>query len=481
MREHEILLAKIKLYAKDKKKLALVDSEREITYADLDLEINEKIKIIILNSKEKEAVVNYGDNNLDFITNHLAIISCNRVSVPLDKNITEVYFTHVMDEVKPVLIMGDVRERIGQYEKIESLNFTNILKINNNKNTQYPECVNVIMYTSGSSGFPKGVMLGMKNILHTANNIVNYCNYTQDSFQLITLPISHSFGIGQLYSMMLCGGAAYIEKGMARGKRIRNALENYKITGFPTTPLGVELILSIYKQLFLTYKNVIKDMIVNSAPLTRKRALMLRQLLPNTRIFTYYGMTEASRSTMICLNDVADDLIEHVGRPMNGNEINIDSENSEIILSGQNLMIGYVSDFNENNQEYRAKIIKSGDIGIVDNNGYLKITGRIKDQINVGGYKVSPLEVEKILDEIDFITCSAVIGIEDEKKEEIVVAFLETNKTELNEMDVFKSISNRIEYYKIPKQIIFIEKIPRIINGKIDREMLKKIYKRTNK
>jgi long-chain acyl-CoA synthetase len=475
MGEHEIFYEKIKNYAHDQRKIALVDSEREITYASLYLEINEKIKIIKANSNEKEAIVNCGDNGIEFVLNHLAIISCNRISVPLDKSTTKDYLFYVLKEVKPALIIGEEINRKYDFEQIKSSKNKNFIKTKNNN--KYPEDVNVIMYTSGSSGFPKGVMLGMKSILHTANNIINYCNYNKESFQLITIPISHSFGMGQLYSMLLCGGAAYVEKGMARGKRIRLALENYQITGFPTTPTGVELILTMYKELFLTHKNGIKEMIVNSAPLTRQRALMLKALLPNTKIYTYYGMTEASRSTMICLNDVHDDLIEHVGMAMYGNEVRINGENSEIVLSGKNLMIGYVSDFNENNEDYRAKKINSGDIGHINEEGYLKITGRIKDQINVGGYKVSPLEVEKILDEIDFVICSAVIGIENENKEEIVVAFLETKKPKIKEAEIYKNISNKLEIYKIPKKIYFIEKIPRIVNGKIDRLMLKKFYK----
>ena len=477
MRAHELLLEKIKLFAENQQKLAIVDYEREITYASLYAEINQKIKIINLYSNEKEAVINCGDNNLDFIINHLAIIASNRVSIPIEKNSTAEYFFHVLGEVNPALLMGEKIYTDEIFAKNKHSKYENVIKLENVENTKYPHDVNVIMYTSGSSGIPKGVMLGMKNIMHTTNNIIKYCKYDIESFQLITLPISHSFGMGQLYSMLLCGGAAYVEKGMARGKRIRYALEKYKITAFPTTPSGVELILTIYKELFLTHKNKIKDMVINSAPLTRQRAVMIRQLLPNTRIFTYYGMTEASRTTMLCLNDVDDDLIEHVGRPMNGNKIYIDDENSEIVLSGENLMLGYVSEFNKNNKDYIVNEIKSGDVGSINDEGYLKITGRLKDQINIGGFKVSPLEVEKVLDEIEFVKCSAVIGIEDEKKEERVVAFLETKKTDIKEIDIYNKILNKLEYYKVPKEIIIFDKIPRILNEKIDRKMLKNIYR----
>jgi long-chain acyl-CoA synthetase len=482
MGDYTYLLKKIRKYSAYGDKLSLADDEEEMTYFRLNIELNKRIKFINSNTQEREAVINCGSNSVEFILNHLAIISSNRVSVPLDKDTPREIYKHIIEEVKPTLIITEENKNIEKLIKFDKetkiSELSKALRLSCTNTKKYPKSINVIMYTTGTSGTPKGVMLSLSNIKHTAYNVIKFCKYDTKSFQLITLPLSHSFGMGQLYSMILCGGAAYLEKGMARGKKIKYALEKYEINGFPTTPSGVELIISLYRKLFTMGKLNIKDIVVNSAPLSSGKAIEIMNLMPNTKIYTYYGMTEASRSTMICLNDVESDYYEHVGLPMNGNIVKIDNENSEILLAGKNIMIGYICDYNKNKKNYRAKEIRSGDIGTIDGKSYLKITGRIKDQINVGGYKISPLEVEKIINNLAYIRCSAVIGIEDENRQEKIVSFIETYDKNITDINVYKDINSKLEYYKIPKEIIIIDEIPKITNGKIDRLTLKKIYKR---
>jgi long-chain acyl-CoA synthetase len=469
----------IKNYSKEQKnKIALCDYQSELNYEQLEVEISKRKILIEKNFGKRKAILNIGKNTVDFIINHLAIISADCISVPLDSDSKKDYVEFIENEIKPVAKIIEKNNFLTEGHVIEfnKMSENTIIIKSEFISRQYEDDINVIMYTTGTSGNPKGVVLNLNTIKHTANNIVDYCHYNNNSFQLITLPLSHSFGMGQLYSMLICGGSAYLEIGMARGKRIKLAFEKYPINGFPTTPAGLEIIYEIYKDLFYKNRNRIKDMIINSAPLSREKAQKLLDMMPTTRVFTYYGMTEASRASMMCLNDVTTEHYDYVGKPMNGNKIRIDSESNEILLSGLNISNGYLIDYLEKNIYYKKDEIRSGDLGEIDRFGYLRIIGRIKDQINIGGYKVSPTEVEIIIETLPYVKKIAIIGVNDNNNEEKIIAYVIKNEYFVNESIFIGDISRILEYYKNPKEFIYVDELPQLSNGKIDRKLLKEMY-----
>ena len=126
-------------------------------------------------------------------------------------------------------------------------------------------------------------------------------------------------------------------------KRVFNALNKYNITGFPTTPKGVDLILENYSELFKNFKDDLKTIIVNSAPLMPEQTRKLQNLLPTTKIYVYYGLTEASRSSFGCLTEMGEKLYRSVGKPMRSVKISL-SDNNEILISGPTVSVGYWPD-----------------------------------------------------------------------------------------------------------------------------------------
>jgi len=156
--------------------------------------------------------------------------------------------------------------------------------------------------------------------------------------------------------------------------------------------------------------------------------------------------------------------------------IQIDKSNSEIVISGPSVSSGYWPDNDFLKSTSGFSEIKSGDKGRFDENGYLYIIGRIKDQINVGGFKVDPLEVESVIKRYKGIKNVAVFSCLDERGDEKILSFIETDSETitLDKLEIF--CKKNIEYYKIPSQFILIENIPQGINGKIDRNSLKALY-----
>jgi long-chain acyl-CoA synthetase len=335
----------------------------------------------------------------------------------------------------------------------------------------------VILFTSGSTGDPKGVMLSHSNTIQTVRNIINFCSYDKTCTELVTLPLTHSFGLGQVYAMLFSGGSAFLETGMLRMKRVFKAMDDFNITGFPTTPKGVDLIINQYAELFEKKGSNIQTLVVNSAPLMPHQTKKLQKILPKSNIYVYYGLTEASRSSFACLTDLGPDMYTTVGKAMDLVDISIDEDSGEIFISGPTVSVGYWPDsfFKTSAKNYPR--ISTGDIGCFDEDKNLFITGRIKDQINIGGYKVDPFEVEKIVKKYNKIKDLAVVGSSLNNEEQIVYFIVPFNFENFESSDLKEYCRGKIEHYKMPHKIILIEKLPEGVNGKIDRKALKELIK----
>jgi long-chain acyl-CoA synthetase len=452
------------------------------SYGNFWLEIERRGLEIKKYFSEGQILFNIGTNNTNFIINHFAILYSKCIVAPIDENISYDGFVLLKEVCTSSGIITSQEHKIEfiDYQIISRQKGFNLLKsllIEPMPHQYFKNECDVIMFTTGSTGNPKGVMLTQEIIAYTSRNIVECCGYTHNSMQLITLPLSHSFGLGQLYSMILVGGSAYLEKGMARGKRIKSIFENYPITGFPTTPLGVDLILNMYKDIFKQHAPAtLSDMVINSSPLSKNKAIQLMKLLPNISLYVYYGMTEASRATMFKLNDYSPEYYEHVGITLGENCIEIDQDSNEIIISGKNVAIGYYGQLPLEKYGLNGRRIRTGDLGALESNGMLKIIGRIKDQINIGGYKVSPFEIERHLDELDNVMKSVAVGYKLDGHEQVGVFIVKNDQAlDLDIVEIFQYLKRRIEPYKIPNKVIFLESVPLLINGKIDRKLLAKM------
>jgi len=261
-------------------------------------------------------------------------------------------------------------------------------------------------------------------------------------------------------------------------KAIVNALEKYSATGFPTTPAGVDLILNRYFKAFQSKGRFLNKMVVNSAPLLPSQTEKLQQLFPALNIYVYYGLTEASRSCFCNLTAVGSLFYHSVGPPMQGVTIVLDEQNSEISISGETVSKGYWPEEDHCLGESGYPQIFTGDTGYFDEFGRLYISGRIKDQINVGGYKVSPLEVEAVLKEWLPLSQVAIFGHKASDGNEVVVCLIEQSaNSEVSHDRVRQVAKDELDFYKVPSVYVDVELIPTIVNGKIDRTMLPILYR----
>ena len=211
----------------------------------------------------------------------------------------------------------------------------------------------------------------------------------------------------------------------------------------------------------------------------KESILQIINLFPKTNFYTYYGLTEASRSTFLLFNKNKNKL-ESVGKPAPGVEIKILDDNGktlsnnqigEIFIKGEHVIKNYWNN-SKADESIENGWLKTGDLGCFDFDGFLFLKSRKDDLINVGGEKFTPEEVELVIKEIPEILDVAVIGIPNELFGQLPVAFVVTDN-EITSTQIIKHCSKKIERYKIPNKILFLDDIPKTDSGKIKRNVLK--------
>jgi len=219
----------------------------------------------------------------------------------------------------------------------------------------------------------------------------------------------------------------------------------------------------------------------NMSRLEKSLILSIISNLPAIDFHYYYGLTEASRSTFVTLNRHQDKL-DSVGQPSPGVKIKIIEESGNILGPGKigeicvkgNMVIKEYWDKQETQKRIKDGWLHTNDFGYLDEQGYLYISGRKDDIINVSGEKVSPEEVEIVIKRVPGVYDAVVIGLPDKLLGESVSAYVIAERSDFDLQSIIKECRKRLESYKVPQKIALIEKIPKTDNGKVQRTLFKK-------
>ncbi len=476
---------------KGDKKLALVTDGRETSYDDLYKNIYIFAAQIIKKSKGKKLNIGIFTNNpYENILAFFACIYSGTVPVP----ITNLSFlktrNSLLNEYKiKILIIGESK-KIVNFRKIQILKFkktyesTKILKINFlKKNVKAKDTASIIL-TSGTTGIKKGVMLSHNNLIKTSRNINKFMGIKKNILEYLMVPITSSFGFARLRCVLLKKGCLIIDSGFFNPLLMIRRFEKYNINCISGVPSTFAMLLSLPLRIL---KNVRKKVIwaeIGSAPMKKTHKVKLLNIFPNKKIIFHYGLTEASRSTLLHLKEM-NKKNEFIGKPSPGVKISICDETrkiiqkrntiGEIVIKGQNVAKGY---FNYSSNNFEKKRFYTGDLGSIDKNGYVYFHGRKDEIINVGGIKISPIFLENLINKkmplgFDFaIFCSPkkhkILG-------ETVGIFL---KKKINFKNKLYNINKLLLDNGVPKEckirdIIYIRNFPVTSSGKIKRKFLK--------
>lgn len=463
-------------------KVALISGETEVTYSQLWCYCLKAAAMLTTKYglRKGDCVILSAAGNIEFAYVYFGVHMAGGICVPIDPDTNQMRFDYIMKSTTPVCVLGALHN-----VKYETIQFADVIDGNTKAEYAAPDMSQVsdILFTSGTTGAPKGVALSYANLSSAANNINTFIGNTKDDVELLALPVSHSFGLGRMRCSLSMGATVVMLGNFANVKKFFGEMKRCNVTMFAMVPASWGFIKKISGKYVGKFANQLRFIEIGSSfmPIEEKRLLM--ELLPNTRICMHYGSTEASRSAFMEFHTCKDNL-STAGHASPNCEIKIFSpegeplplgKEGEVCVKGDHVTCNY---WNEAPERYASDFydgyFRTGDCATMDTDGNIYLKSRIKEMINVGGKKVAPMEVEDILNTIPGIKESACIGIPDPGGVlgEVVKAFVVADDS-LTDEEIMEQLRPQLEVYKLPVSIERINEIPRTSSGKIQRLSLK--------
>jgi long-chain acyl-CoA synthetase len=493
---------------KHPRRIAIVFGQKKINYHNLE-EITNQLAagILALGIKKQERVALFMDNCPEFVISYFAILKAGAVVVPINYmfKIEEAKFiledsqavclitsrTYAdmaeelrlrVDSLRLVITTAKAKDEIMDFSRVRK---TDITALNNISSE--PNDLAVILYTSGTTGHPKGAMLSHYNLVSNAidSSSAIKVNY-KDSFICI-LPLFHSFAATVCMNLpLLVGAKIVIMKSLRPFKRIIRAIRRNRVTIFT----GIPSIYNILKEIklprlintpLIKLFNPVRICISGAAALPEETFYGFERKF-RVPLLEGYGLTEAS--PVVTLNPLRGKrkagsigialakrielkIIDDKDKLLQSGEI------GELLVKGPNVMQGYFRQKEASREVLKEDWLYTGDMAKFDTDGYVYIVGRKKEMVNVRGLNVYPREIEEILYQNPKIKEAAVIGIEDPHKGEVPKGFVVLKEGEAaSEHEIIQYLRERLAPYKIPKFIEFRNNLPKNNTGKILKRIL---------
>lgn len=462
-------------------KVAVTCNKATVTYKQLCCSILSARDYLANQLNKGDTVILSAGKQIEFVYAYFGAHLAGIKVVPIDPVTNPRRLQHILKETGARLLIG-YESAEAQIASLSLKEFASLWESQFSQ-PEFPkeDTVADILFTTGTTGLPKGVPLSFKNEAAAARNINQYIGTVSDDIELLALPVSHSFGLGRLRCCLSVGATMIILGNFTNVKKLYRTIEEEHITGFTMVPASWRYLNKFSGDKLQEYASQLRYIEMGSAYFSADEKQHLASLLPDTRVCMHYGLTEASRSAFLEFHQDANHL-DSVGKPSPNTEIEIFDEQGNILppyaegelcVKGDHVMLGYLSHIAKD--DFFDGYFRTGDWGYKDAEGYIYLKSRMKDLINVGGKKVSPIEVEAELMQISGIVDCVCMGVPDPDGilGEVVKAFLVKDpQTEITFQEVSVQLQGRLENYKIPVFYQWTESIPKTQNGKIQRFLL---------
>lgn len=458
-------------------KKALIINGVEVTYSSLAANVRKAAGILdLLGLRHGDRIILSAHKDVEYIYLYLGAHILGVSDVIVDAESNEERLRFIENEVRPVYCFGYSSEGFPSFSFCD-LDFDSALEFSENVPGLEQSDIAEILFTTGTTGKPKGVCLSHFNIFSSAANINGYIQNGADDVEILGLPICHSFGMGRIRCNLIAGATLIVLGNFANMRLFLKSIEDYHVTGFGVVPAAWEYIRKMSGTRIARYADQIKYIEIGSAamPLDTKKEIL--GMFPRTRICMHYGLTEASRN---CFQEFHD--IEHlnsIGKPVcekvdvkvfseDGEEVPA-GEAGELCVKGNMVMSRYLDDADSSNA-FWGDYFRTGDCGYISSDGYIYLLGREKELINVGGKKVSPMEVEDAICSLGVGDCVCV-PMKDPNgiMGELVKCYVLKGSTALSFDQIAEALKEKLEFFKRPVEYDWIDCIPTTSSGKKQR------------
>jgi HIP---CoA ligase len=346
-----------------------------------------------------------------------------------------------------------------------------------------PEDVSDILFTSGTTGRSKGAMSSHRSALSVARAWAEHAGLTEGDRYLVVNPFFHSFGLKAGILACLVSGAVMVPLPVFDAAAAMLVIETERITVLPGAPTIYQAILDHPERDRFDLSSL-RLAVTGAANVPTALVERMSRELSFRVVLTAYGLTEAVVATMCRPGDAPETVASTCGRPAAGFSVRVagpdggdadPGETGEVLLRGTNLMLGYLDDPAATAEAIDPDgWLHTGDVGRVDAAGYLTITDRLKDMYICGGFNVYPAEVEQVLARLDGVAESAVVGVPDGRLGEVGRAYVVSRVGQALSQDaVIDFCRQRLANYKVPRQVMFRDALPRNPSGKVLKRLLR--------
>ncbi|MCV9888984.1 o-succinylbenzoate--CoA ligase [Metabacillus halosaccharovorans] len=466
-------------------RLAIKTDEVDLTFWELYQRVQLQIKqLVALNVKKGEHVGVLMKNSVEMIESIHAIFSIGAVAVLLNNRLTRKEIAWQLSDVQAKHLICH-EEFLFQVD--EEINVIIVEKLHKKSSleTDYlmegykTDQVATIMYTSGTTGHPKGVMQTFGN--HWSSSIGSALNLgiNSDDRWLLSVPLFHISGLSILFRSVIYGIGIVLFERFNAEKMNRAIMEDgVTIVSVVTTMLN-QMLDKLGNE---KYPETFRCMLAGGGPVPR--GVLEKAIERKIPVFQTYGMTETASQIVTLSPEYSIKKLGSAGKPLFSCQMKImkDGEDcsayqeGEILVKGPNITKGYWKRDEATQKAFTEGWFHTGDQGYIDEDGFLFVLDRRSDLIISGGENVYPAEIENVLLSHQAVVDAGVIGIDDEKWGQVPYAFIVSNRT-ISHDQLLMYCQNNLARYKVPKGITFLDELPRNASNKLLRRKLKEFLK----
>ena len=451
-----------------------------------------------------DRVAIFMQNSKEFVISLFAITKLGAVAVPVNTFLKSDEVAYILNDCDARMLMAsaeqkDVVEPLWESTGIERVVWEGEYVALDNKNIGFDEIFGileshermelpdiddlaVIIYTSGTTGNPKGAMLSYRNIMHNCEAIGQLTSFTRRDRFIVYLPMFHAFTLTVTVIMPIYYGASYVivRKIMPFSNIIKQILFK-RVTMFVGVPDVYNALSRAKLPWYFMWFQKIRYFVSGAAPLSEATIERFTAKFRKAKLLEGYGLSECS--PVVSVNPPWKQKPLSVGPAVPGVEIKIVDENmlelptgeiGEIIVRGDNVMQGYLGRPTATEETIVNGWLLTGDMGYLDEEGFLFIVDRKKDLIISRGINIYPREIEEVINAFEGVGASAVVGMPDEKSGEVPVAFVEPAEDETVDLKgLRRHLKEKLANFKLPRDIRIIDELPKNATGKVLKRILK--------
>ncbi len=386
--------------------------------------------------------------------------------------------------IKTIVMRGDSTGRISWAEFLEQASCINDDTLAMCTAQVAPEDLSDLIFTSGTTGNPKGVMTSHAQNIKVFEVWSELVGLNKDDRYLIVNPFFHSFGYKAGWLAALIRGATILPHAVFDAAQVMARVGKERVTVLPGPPTLYQTILA-HPERGNYDLSCLRLAVTGAAAIPVSLIHKMRDELHFDTVLTAYGLTESCGVVTMCrVGDDAEIIATTSGRAIPDVEVRCVNEDNEevargsageIVVRGYNVMSGYFEDEEETKKAIdNAGWLHTGDVGVMDEQGNIRITDRIKDMFIVGGFNCYPAEIENLLATHESIAQSAVIGIPDDRMGEVAMAFIVRRADKnLTEEEIVAWCREKMSNYKVPRTVRFIDALPLNATGKVQKFVLR--------